>query len=556
MNPDRQPEEPLGGRVLLAAYAAVVGRASWLPPALLIALSLIYYGTYFNAGYNFSDEGNYAQFVYELFLGRPAADLPLGYGLLWFKAGEALFHIFGPDFRAIRFLFFACTLITSLLVYGTLVAATRQRWLGFAGALIVALVPPFLATAFYGLCVMLNVGAQMRLAIHLTGVRGRDALLAGAVLGLVFQIRPDFGYIFAIPLVVLLALAVARANTSVHRQAGALGGAALLGFLLAHLPGFVIGDSYFKILTAQYLAYPGMLLDYGLRGLQDLFGSAGEPAMGGAVLLQRPGLDIWNAPSFNAAALALLIYLPVIGIAAFVGVAYILYRRPSDRERHIGVTLVILAAGTAALPHYFFYRPDLSHIANFMPGYTVLALVLMWQALTRLRKPAAWCLALVLSVHLGLYLVVGLTVEGTGSAAGMAARTEPFQAENGVNVRLHPGEKALLEDLRTVIAAAAPSDAPIICVPYCPGIAFMTGHRLLFSEQYVDDTLPQRDPDWIRRAILETRAERPPVVIVMDWAINGTDNSRFSQWAAPYMEALQDLAREKIERPGLAIYLL
>jgi hypothetical protein len=46
------------------------------------------------------------------------------------------------------------------------------------------------------------------------------------------------------------------------------------------------------------------------------------------------------------------------------------------------------------------------------------------------------------------------------------------------------------------------------------------------------------------------------VVIVMDWAINGTDISRFSRWASPYMQLLESLAREKIDRPGLSIYLL
>jgi hypothetical protein len=46
------------------------------------------------------------------------------------------------------------------------------------------------------------------------------------------------------------------------------------------------------------------------------------------------------------------------------------------------------------------------------------------------------------------------------------------------------------------------------------------------------------------------------VVIVMDWAINGTERSRFENWAETYMEALVPLARDIRTFPGLTVYLL
>jgi hypothetical protein len=351
-----------------------------------------------------------------------------------------------------------------------------------------------------------------------------------------------------------LILAVMQAETARMRRAAHLFGAVLGAFVAAHLPGLIlaINDGYLGALIGQYLSYPIMLADYGLRGAGTLFGAGATEGSAASALLQRPHL--FGAADFTEVQRALLIYLPPLVIVGFVAYTLLTARRRVDPLAYCAQMLVVLVAGAAALPHYFFYRPDLSHVANFMPGFTVLAGVFMWQLGGRTRRRAL--IAVPIAAMLGLYLWTALTQEGSGSIAGTFARTERFSGANGVNVRVYPGEKALLEDLKAVIEAnSAPGDA-IVCVPYCPGIAFMTGRRLLFREQYVDDTLPSRDPQWIDRAIAVTVEKRPPVVIVMDWAINGTDISRFSRWAAPYMETLESLARQKLERPGFSIYLL
>ncbi len=528
-----------------------------LPMAVLAALSALYYALYFDAGFNFSDEGNYAQFAYELSLGTSLNDLPLGYGLLWFKLGEAMFRLFGPNYLIVRLLFFACVLATTLLVYAAVVRVTGRRWYAAAIAAVPALAPAFLPTAFYGLCILINCVPQLRLAQGLAIARARDAAVAGAALALSFQIRPDFGYIFAVPLTALLILAAGRGaddRPARLRRGLRLAGAATLAFMAAHLPGLIlaVNDGYLGALIGQYLSYPFMLADYGLRGVTAMFGGGANVGAGTAALLQRPHL--FGAASLAEARLALLVYLPLVIVVAFAVCALLTLRRAADPVTYGAMMLVVLFAGAAALPHYFFFRPDLSHVANFMPGFAVLAGVFIWQAVTRSRRGIV--LAVPIAAVLGLYLWTALTQEGSGSIAGTFGRTERFQAANGVNVRVYPGEKVMFEDLKAVIEAnSAPGDT-IVCVPYCPGIAFMTDRRLLFREQYVDDAVPARDPEWIERAIALTRERRPPVVIVMDWAVNGTEISRFSRWASPYMETLEMLAREKLDRPGLSIYLL
>lgn len=531
-------------------------RRAWLPAALLAVLSALYYAVYFKAGFNYSDEGNYAQFAFELSRGTSLNDLPVSYGLLWFKVGEGLFRAFGPNFDLVRLIFFACILATTLLVYAALLLTTGQRLFAALLAGVCALAPAFPATAFYGLCILINCVPQLMMARKIETAGARDAALAGAALAVSFQIRPDFGYIFAAPLVILLVLAAWRgARTDTAPRFVRLAAAALGAFVLLHIPGLIVAlsDGYVATLLGQYLSYPVMLADYGVRGVQALFGAASVETSGAGVLLQRPRL--FGAAAAAEATLALLIYLPLLLIIAFVIFSALRLRRTDNATSESAVALVVLVSGAAAFPHYFFYRPDLSHIANFMPGFVVLAGTFAGQAAhtgraARLIIPGAAALTI------ALYLWIGMTTPGTGSIAGMMDRNERFDAANSVNVRLNSAEKAMLEDLKAVIEAnSAPGDA-IVCVPYCPGIAFMTGRRLLFREQYVDDGLPLRDPAWMDKAIALTRARRPPVVIVMDWAINGTDISRFSRWASPYMQALEGLAREKIDRPGLSIYLL
>ncbi len=530
--------------------AAPAAARPWVPAVLIGGLSLIYYALYFDAGFNFSDEGNYAQFVYELSRGTSLYELPVSYGLLWFKVGEGLFRLFGPDFLLTRALFFACVLATALLVYAAVFIVTGRPWFAVSIAAVPALAPAFLPTAFYGLCILINTVPQLMLAQRLEAARPRQAFVAGAALALSFQIRPDFGYIFAVPLTLLLVAATLRGGRRLY-----LIGAALAGFVVTHAPGVLLAlsDGYLATLISQYLSYPEMLAGYALRGLAALTGTGMADATAAGTLLARPRL--FGAVNAAEMRLAALVYLPILIIIAFAVFSALRLMRDTDRMKSAASLLVVLTAGAAAAPHYFFYRPDLSHIANFMPGFAVLAGIFAWQVMTQARGLMLVFPALI-ALTLGLYVGEALTQDGTGSIAVSFGRTERFEASNGVNVRVYPGEKALLEDLKAVIEANSKPGDTIVCVPYCPGIAFMTGRHLLFREQYVDDALPLRDPAWLQRAIALTQEKRPAVVIVMDWAINGTDISRFSRWAAAYMEVLEKLKREKLERPGLSIYLL
>ena len=528
---------------------------------IVVAFSAAYYALYINSGFNFSDAGNYAQICYELFLGKDPAELVIGYGILWFKVGEFLFRIFGVDYALVNFIFFFCIVITNVLVFYVVNLATGTRPIALSAAAISALVPAFPATSFYALCVLLNVAAQMRLARG--SLRPWDAALAGIALSFTFQIRPDFGYVFAVPLVVLIALATFEQRGRWH----VLSGAALAGFFVTLLFGLLaaMAGGYGSVFLQQFMGYPAMMAGYFIDGVRALFFERSLQGEFANALLARPSIAGVFSDEAQIAQLALLIYLPILMATAFaiLNAALFFGSERNSRFDVLAPAIVALSSAAAVFPHYFFYRPDMSHIANFMPGYIVLLAMLASQIHQRFRKRmpiwerfAGSAALAVLAVNLGVYLWAGLHSPGTGSIAIAAGRAEAFTAGNGVDVIVTPEEKAELGFLRDIVSQNSVPGDTIVCVPYCPGVAFMTERRMLLPNFYVDDAILTDRPGWLVEASDLTRYVKPAVVIVIDWAINGTDHSRFDVWAAPYVVVVKGLSRNKVVNGNITAYIL
>lgn len=563
--------------LLPARRGAPPSMTTALAGCVLVAMaSVLYYGRYIDCGLNFADDGHYAQAAFELLSGTDPHELRFGYGLMWFKLGEALFRLAGPGWGVVQGIFYTLIAVTSVLLYLTVLQVTRRPLPAALGAAVAIAVPAFPATAFYALCVLLNVFCQSRMALRWRELAPRDAVAPAMALSLTFQIRPDFGFIFAVPLLGLLLLGAAggRAGSGAARFAG-LAGAATAAFAAVQAPivlAAVLGG-YLDLILVEVVRYPLGIL----RFLQAVWGGgngngggAAAAAAGGAgTLLARPPLSaLWLegpwSPGFRlpgaAGPMAVLVYVPVVVVAGFALLALEGLRAPGGFGR-LPVRAVALGGALATLPHYFLFRPDLAHVANFMPGYLVPVCVLAADLpgiarRSRLAGTAAAAVLLVALYGVAVYLWVGLTVPGTGSIAAAAGRTEPFTARNGVAVRVSPGDRVLLEGVRDAIETASRPGDRIVCVPFCPGMAFMTGRRMLFRDYYVDDSFLLSDPGWIDRAIELTRRARPPVVVVVDWAINGTEISRFQNWARPYIQSLEEGGYRRLDLPGVWVYRL
>jgi hypothetical protein len=308
-----------------------------------------------------------------------------------------------------------------------------------------------------------------------------------------------------------------------------------------------------------------MMAGYFVDGMRGLFFE--QPLQGGPAneLLARPAIADIVSGEAQVVELALLVYLPILMVTMFtiLNVGLFLRSERSLRFDVLAPAIVALSSAAAAFPHYFFYRPDMSHIANFMPGYIVLLAMLAGQIHRRLQKqPSVWeglaasAVLAVLVVNLGVYLWAGLHSPGTGSIAAAAGRTESFIAGNGVDVMVTSTEKSEFEFLRDIVTQNSTSGAPIVCVPYCPGVAFMTERQMLLPNFYVDDAILVGRPDWLAESIKLTQEIKPAVVIVIDWAINGTEQSRFAIWAEPYVAAVDEMSRNKVVNGNITAYIL
>jgi len=553
---------PMRRAVLPAGTAMAAGLLA------VLAASLGYYRLFIDRGLNAADNGHYAQVAYELLLGTDPHAIGYSYGLMWFKLGQLLFTLIGTDWHTVQLFFYATITVTSLLLYATVVRTTRNHALALLAAGVAVAVPAFPATGFYAFCTLLNVFFQVRLAERWRAIRPVDVLAPAAALSATFQIRPDFGFLFAVPLFGLLLLGALFGKAEGRRSGrglrlAVLAGSALAAILAVQVPILLRAASrgYLDLVAMEVLRYPLTILNYLLavfRPAADMANAAAVQASGAGTLLPRPPLPaLWSGQP--EAWMAVLVHGPTLVIGLFALVAALRLLRPGGVER-LPVLLVVLAGALATWPHYFLFRPDLSHVANFMPGFLLLGCVLAAELRALAPSGAAGRLAAGLVAALPLsvaavYLWVGLTTPGTGSIAASLSRTEPFTARNVAGVRLNPGELIQFEGVRDAIeAVSAPGDR-IVCVPFCPGMAFMTGRRMLLREYFVDDSFLLRDPGWIDRAIATTRDARPPVVIVIDWAIHGTEISRFQNWAKPYVDALVADGYERRDVPGIMIYL-
>lgn len=528
---------------------------------VLAVAAFLFYGGYATAGYNFADDGHYAQVAYEFLLGTDPHAIRFGYGLLWHKLGEWLFLFTGPSHTAVRALFFAVLGGTAVLLWTTLRQLGVSAFLAGMAAALALVVPAYPATAFYGFCTLLNVAAQLPLARRGKTATAADTLLPALALSVTFQIRADFGYVFAVPLALLI-LDASVAGPSGTRMGcfARLAGTALAMAAAGHAPLILLAikGAYLDLVVAEYLRYPKAVALIILRLLHLEPAAAG----GAGTLLQRVSpRALWLGPP-DQAGLALLIYGCPAVIAAFAAFeAIALVRTPRGaRGPRARVDGVILIGALASFPHYFLYRPDLPHLANFMPGFLVVAPLFAsrwWGAATagRWRGAALPGGFAILTLPL-VYLWMGLSGPGTGSPVLAQGRTVPFDGPNGVHVRLTADEHALLTALRDVILANSRPGDRIVCLPFCPGLAFLTERRMLLREHYVDDSLLVTDPGWIERSIALTDAERPPVVVTFDWPLNGTELSRVRNWAAPYYTWLDGVAREKRDVLGATVHLL
>jgi hypothetical protein len=534
-------------------------------PWVLALLAVAYYSLYFRSGFNLPDEGSVALLSQRILQGeRPFTDLALGYNVLWFYPIVGLFAVFGVNLVVMKIYFFGLTTAKALLGYGIVRKVTKCQPLAFCAGLILVLIPSASYRTYIPLGVIANT-ACLLLAID-PAPRGRKCArfaLGGIVLGLTFLTRIDLGIFFSVIWIGVSVLILVAGRSRFGHEAGTLLLAAMLlvsAVVAVHAPVYIdaqrrgFGDAF----IGQYRFISRFLVNsISPRPLKVVPANrtsqttpdagtplASEVAASRDILGRRELSEIWRAKHFKRKALPFLTYAPLLSLGALLALSSWTFavgavaRKPGSFHRWLSQT--ILAGGSlTAFPQFFFFRPDVPHLAEFMSGLVLVAFCggfETWRTLRMCRwgvkSGAAFILAF-LAIHIAVWIGFAMPQRSAGTIVARFGCTALFRAENGVSIYLTPEEFAgytVIKD--TVMAHAAPKEV-VLCYPYAPGINFMTNRPTSEHSLYVDNAT--RPHDFDDRTIATIEARKPAAIVISDWDVNGHEGSRFRNWAPKAM---------------------
>jgi hypothetical protein len=520
--------------------------------AALVLFATVYYSLIYRYALNLADEGSVALLSQRLLHGeRPFLNVSLGYNVLWFYPISTLFRLFGTNLLLMRTYFYGISTASGLIAFMLLRRLDAPLWLAFAQGLAVISVTGQYFKAYIPFLVISNL-----FAITLFLTSQRKALLsvgAGLLLGTTYLIRIDVGiFLTAIWFGVILLHAVLldrrlRLNLIVA-------GNFFLGVAVMHLP--FIYDAYHRHFlqpfAEQYSNVAGLILSpilprptQTVAKNQDQTGVGHASATAGTVmethsvmvdkpptlLRRRPFQQIFQkSPRIEYRLLAFLTYIPPLLICAlFLAGLYLCLSKKFAVDRWL-LFSALLGGCLTAFPQFYFFRPDLPHLIEFMSG-GLAALTcagwLLWSSQGRGRLSTAFFMTIALVAI--CYLLLTLPNQYGGTLAIRLDRHTNFRGANGADVFLTKDE---YEEVNTLFSATVWNSTKkdyVACYPYLPGVNFITARPTFQSLLYIDNVT--QSPDWQQVEIDKIKKFRPAVIVIDEWTINGTEESRFSHWA-------------------------
>ena len=240
--------------------------------------------------------------------------------------------------------------------------------------------------------------------------------------------------------------------------------------------------------------------------------------------------------------LAINLYLPILisallAAGATGGWLVALFRRDEKTQQTMLLLLTCLGCSLALFPQYFFWRPDMVHLSEFMVPMTLtlliscFAAVRSWVTAGLLLRIGLGIYALIAALTLLLYYINACQSQSSGGIAASVRKSVEFHGANGVSVKLTPEEFQDTSAMYRIITAVSAPGEYLICYPYNPEINFMTGRPSYEYNFYVDNAMVS--PEQFHKETLEKIGKYHPVVFVIsNWEINNTEESQFKNWAS------------------------
>ena len=574
---------------------------------VLTTVAYFYYGAFYNYSFNLSDEGSVALISEKLYKGeQPFVDVSLGYGLLWYHPIVCLFKLFGIKFYLIRIYFFVLAFVSSLFTYALLLKLTHKHVVALSVALLVLLFPGVMYQTYIPFLVI--SGAYVLFLFDVKTLKSTinpwvALLLNGIYLSFAFLIRGDIATVYILLFLLYHTLSAAQACI---RDGGPKKllivpirflGIVITIFITAlpfalhaktsgYLDGFLnqysqfteqlivkVHDRYF--LDTQTNALPAAEI-FQTVALNDI-GALQTVALAEVAALQTddfPAGTLWQKPDisflFSAEgphALILVTYFPIfifVSIWLYLGIGFFAQRFSAQKiadficER---LHLLILSLGAfSTFLQFFVWRPDMPHFSGFMPGFMILLayfLFILGQrntavvGIVTVPRPAFYFLCLFSAIFLIAF--VSVYEEGLITRKNRDTR---LQMEKGIDVRLTSDE---YERIKRVVALVKENSKPgefVLCFPYCPGINFIADRPTFQHSLYADDGFLISEPWWLEKMRQDIAIKKPKVIVIHDWDINGTEISRFRNWARPLYDAIKQTYRLQDTINGYEIFVL
>ena len=557
---------------------------AWMVAILVLAAAL-YYSVYWRCGLLLSgEEGVAAVIAQRLNAGeRPIVDTFLGYNVGWFYPIAWLFKVAGPNYLLMRCWFFLLGLCAGITAYATILRAIGRPKIAFLGGLAVILMPGVIGRNYMGLIGV--VGMLVILGVFIlppekTLHRLFWIIGAGVSISLAWLIRIDLGFFQSILFVLSGILFLLKPEQGFFKRLviGLVAvGILTTSFCAIHGPVYqdAVNRGFAKQLAEQYGGWTYMIRAgaYQLAGvLSNPKGSPGPTISEAAsspvstkptsptnavtatqessdaaasysdTSLKRPPLsNILHAQKFSDRFFALLIYLPLpVSLLFTIWGFCLIFRSFILREvaswKRGGILLVSTGSALVLFPQYFFWRPDMLHLGEFMVPFMVSLVIGVSLAVDAWKKAsgiARVCLFVIIVtgfLELGLYLVKGWQTDGSGSIASSRRRHLEFSALNGVHVKLNSRELSRDTLLRDTILANSKPGEYVVCYPYFPMVNFMTDRPSYEYNLYADNAIPKEQ--FFAKAKANILRFHPAVIVIGTGRINDTESSRFQNWAS------------------------